>query len=136
MKRPLSTTTMLVTAALLASGLIAVQPAMLASANETRATVQAKLAAHLAAAGIARDTDWTPADAASDLAVLSSPAPETEWEPPAATRLQASGGTTSRAPVGTVVGAPGLGALPYFSFQDFPLTEDTVARVNLGNGIC
>jgi RHS repeat-associated protein len=134
MTRSLSTLTMLVTATLFAGGLITVNSAAPASANETRATVQAKLAAHLAAAGIARDTDWNPAAGASDEEIISSPVPETAWEPPPATRLLGSDGTTSRAPAGTVAGAPGLGALPYFSFQDFPLTEDTVARVNLANG--
>ena len=48
MKRSLSTVTVLVTAVLFASGLVAVQPVASASANETRESVQAKLAAHLA----------------------------------------------------------------------------------------
>ncbi|WP_172582907.1 RHS repeat-associated core domain-containing protein [Subtercola boreus] len=30
--------------------------------------------------------------------------------------------------------SPGLGSLPYFQFQDFSLSDHTVARVNLGNG--
>ncbi|MCI4658075.1 hypothetical protein [Cryobacterium zhongshanensis] len=49
MKRSYSTLTVLVAAVLFASGLAAVQPAGSASANESRASVQAKLAAHLAA---------------------------------------------------------------------------------------
>ena len=134
MKRSFSTITVLVTTVLFASGLVAVQPDLPASANETRASVQAKLTAHLAAAGIARDTGWVPAASASDRAVIASPVPATAWEPPPATRLQGSSDTANRAPAGTVVGAPGLGALPYFSFQKFPLSEDTVARVNLANG--
>ena len=38
------------------------------------------------------------------------------------------------APAGTPVGAPGLGALPYFSFDTTELSVDTIVRVNLGNG--
>lgn len=44
------------------------------------------------------------------------------------------GASINSAPAGTAVGAPGLGALPWFSFDEIPLTTDTVARVNLGNG--
>lgn len=40
----------------------------------------------------------------------------------------------NRAPAGTTVGAPGLGEMPYFTFQDFQLTPDQTARVNLANG--
>lgn len=74
--------------------------------------------------------------------VTSSNPPRIGWQPalPARTQPLAKGkatlGTVSPqlAPSGTTVGAPGLGALPYFSFTQAPLTTDTVARVNLGNG--
>jgi RHS repeat-associated protein len=38
------------------------------------------------------------------------------------------------APSGAVAAAPGVGELPWFSFHDFPLAVDTLARVNLANG--
>jgi RHS repeat-associated protein len=133
MTRSFSTLSLLVTAALLAAGLTTVQTAAPAVAAETRESVQAKLAAHLEKAGISRDTDWAPPAEASESTPEDSVLPETPWEPPAEDR-QLSSGTANRAPTGTVAGAPGLGALPYFSFQDFTLSEDTVARVNLANG--
>jgi hypothetical protein len=40
----------------------------------------------------------------------------------------------AQAPSGTTAAAPGLGALPYFGFEKIPLSNATVARVNLGNG--
>lgn len=38
------------------------------------------------------------------------------------------------APAGTTAGAPGVGELPWFSFEKFPLTTTSVAQVNLANG--
>lgn len=78
-------------------------------------------------------------DSAAGKGQPASNPPEAAWMEPdlAASRTAASGtkgGTANRAPSGTVVGAPGLGALPYFSFDQTPLTTDTVARTNLGNG--
>jgi hypothetical protein len=44
-------------------------------------------------------------------------------------------GVSAAAVAGPVtVGAPGLGALPHFAFEDFELWENTTARVNLANG--
>ncbi|MBF4511427.1 RHS repeat-associated core domain-containing protein [Plantibacter sp. VKM Ac-2885] len=39
-----------------------------------------------------------------------------------------------RAPAGTVAAAPGLGSESYFAFEDFPLSDDTAARINIANG--
>ncbi|GAB3617344.1 RHS repeat-associated core domain-containing protein [Okibacterium endophyticum] len=38
------------------------------------------------------------------------------------------------APPGTPVGAPGLGSMPYFSFEEFDLGDRSTARVNIANG--
>lgn len=45
-----------------------------------------------------------------------------------------TGGQAQRVTGTVTVGAPGIGALPYFSLQDFPLWDDTTARVNIANG--
>jgi len=134
MTRSFSTLTLLVTAALLAAGLTTVEPAAPAVAAETRESVQAKLTEHLEKAGISRDTEWAPPAEASEETPGESVLPDTPWEPPSEDRQLSEEGTANRAPAGTVVGAPGLGSLPYFSFQDFTLSEDTVAQVNLANG--
>jgi hypothetical protein len=39
-----------------------------------------------------------------------------------------------RAPSGTYAAAPGLGIDDYFSFEDFPVSDDTSVRVNIANG--
>jgi YD repeat-containing protein len=59
--------------------------------------------------------------------------PSEAWVPPADDRVL-SGEDASRAPSGTTAGAPGLGELPWFTFQEFALSGDTVARVNVANG--
>ena len=59
--------------------------------------------------------------------------PDAPWEAPAEDRVL--GDDAGRgAPVGTVAAAPGLGELPHYSFQEFPIARDTVAKVNLANG--
>lgn len=80
---------------------------------------------------------WAPADEADDITVPSdSNAPEQAWAPLPSDRLVPTGkqGTANRAPAGTTAGAPGLGELPWFAFQDFNLSTDTSAQVNLANG--
>lgn len=87
------------------------------------------------------DTVWTPPKSAVHAGVVKPNPPTSAWSLPTATRKQhvktsSTSGAASPmlAPTGTTVGAPGLGALPYFSFDQHNLTTDTVARVNLGNG--
>ncbi|MCY7286828.1 MAG: DUF6531 domain-containing protein [Cryobacterium sp.] len=72
-------------------------------------------------------------DAAAAPVPTSNP-PESAWEPSSDSRPTAAPDMANRAPAGTPVGAPGLGALPYFSFDTTELSVDTIARVNLGNG--
>lgn len=95
------------------------------------------------------DDVWVPDDGAVDPA----PLPDETGEIPPVTEAPESpafdwsddlnaldegeaevGEVASRAPAGTPIGAPGLGELPYFSFDEINLSIDTVARVNLGNG--
>jgi RHS repeat-associated protein len=83
----------------------------------------------------AKDAVWTPGTIPAEPADASTPAPELpEWEIPDADRKLGQAVSTQRVPAGTPVGAPGLGALPYMSFEDISLSDDTVARVNLANG--
>ncbi len=83
----------------------------------------------------AKDAVWTPGTIPAEPADADKPAAEpTEWKIPDADRKLSQPVTTQRVPAGTPVGAPGLGALPYMSFEDISLSEDTVARVNLANG--
>jgi hypothetical protein len=79
------------------------------------------------------DDVWEPEGDAAAAEIPDSEAPDEEWTEPPANRVL-SDGTARRAPEGTVIGAPGLGALPYFGFDEISLSADTVARVNLGNG--
>lgn len=74
-----------------------------------------------------------PADAAAAKVPNSDP-PAVAWAPQADSRLSPPEGSANRAPAGTVAGAPGLGSLPYFSFDKTELSTNTVAQVNLGNG--
>lgn len=84
-----------------------------------------------AAAATPRPSGWTPpADAVGRTPDAPNP-PEEQWTPPGSRRLVEPAG---RAPAGTVAGAPGLGELPWFSFQNFELSGDTSAKVNLANG--
>jgi len=77
---------------------------------------------------------WAPPATADDRAyetqnVPGGPVPE------GPTRTFQSDGSQARiAPSGTPVGAPGLGALPYFGFEEYSLSSNMVARVNLANG--
>jgi RHS repeat-associated protein len=83
----------------------------------------------------ANDAVWTPGTIPAEPADVDKPAPApTEWKIPDPDRKLGQAVTTQRAPAGTPVGAPGLGALPYMSFEDITLSDDTVARVNLANG--
>ena len=87
----------------------------------------------------ASDAIWTPPTEAQTVPRSTGPVAESVWTPPAQDRpLTASssgkGGQTNLAPAGTTVGAPGLGALPYFTMEQFPLSDDTVAQVNVANG--
>lgn len=90
---------------------------------------------------VAPETVWTPPE---DAAIAEVPddlnVPNESWAPPTETRLQqerdanARGVTPMGAPAGTLAGAPGLGEMPWFSFQDFQLAPDTSAQVNIANG--
>ncbi len=53
-----------------------------------------------------------------------------------ATKSRVAAATVSpqAAPAGTSVGAPGVGELPWFSFEKFPLTKTSIAQVNVANG--
>lgn len=79
------------------------------------------------------DKPWSPAKGAIRQRNPKSSAPTTEWRLPES-RGKSETALVAKAPAGTVAAAPGLGALPYFSFDEIPLSTDTVARVNLGNG--
>jgi RHS repeat-associated protein len=79
------------------------------------------------------DEVWEPDGDAAAAEIPEAEAPVEEWSEPPANRVL-SDGTAQRAPAGTVVGAPGLGALPYYGFDETSLSADTTARVNLGNG--
>ena len=134
MARPLLLVSVLL-ASLFATSVTSSPSATAAPAEEPRASVAEALAAHLNAAGIPADTDWTPDADAAGLTPPESTLPEESWTPPEASRAVATPeGSASRAPAGTVIGAPGLGSLPSFSFHDIPLSDDTVLQVNLGNG--
>lgn len=51
-----------------------------------------------------------------------------------ASRSAAATVSPQTAPAGTSVGAPGVGELPWFSFEKFPLTKTAIAQVNVANG--
>jgi RHS repeat-associated protein len=82
----------------------------------------------------ARAATWTPESIPAAPDEGTSAGKQTAWTLPPANRTLTAPGTANRAPAGTAVGAPGLGALPYMSFEDITLSDDTVARVNLANG--
>ena len=112
----------------------AVALALVVSGLVVPSSAQAAPPAAPAAARVTPGAAWTPPAAADDTGydganVPSGPVPERP------TRSLADDGAQARiAPGGTVVGAPGLGALPYFGFQEYDLSANMVARVNLGNG--
>ncbi|MBM7024511.1 RHS repeat-associated core domain-containing protein [Clavibacter zhangzhiyongii] len=83
----------------------------------------------------AKDAVWTPGTIPAEPADAGKPVGEqTPWTLPKADRKLSQPVSTQRVPAGTPIGAPGLGALPYMSFQDITLSDDTVARVNVANG--
>ncbi|MEY2848556.1 MAG: putative rhs related protein, partial [Actinomycetota bacterium] len=82
----------------------------------------------------AQAASFTPPAGAVGSAAPESDPPATPWQPQPDTRLQPAPGSAGRAPAGTPVGAPGLGSLPYFSFEKVELTTNTVAQVNIANG--
>lgn len=82
----------------------------------------------------AKAATWTPESIPAAPDEGTSAGKQTAWTVPPANRTLTAPGTANRAPAGTAVGAPGLGALPYMSFEDITLSDDTVARVNLANG--
>jgi RHS repeat-associated protein len=77
---------------------------------------------------------WAPPTAAAGKSAVLSVGPDEEWALPESQTPRSRDGSANRAPAGTIAAAPGLGALPYFSFDQVDLSTDTVARVNLGNG--
>lgn len=81
---------------------------------------------------------WTPPDAADDGAAAPAEPPTTSWaapaEEPRAAQRRSTGTTVQRAPAGTTAAAPGVGALPWFAFDETEISLDLVARVNLANG--
>jgi RHS repeat-associated protein len=117
-------------AGLLISGL-SFSSASATEAEPDEATFNTVLEAEVTAA--AEAAIWTPPEA-TDAVPSEDGVVEDVWEVPAADRVLGKNGAANRAPVGTTVGAPGLGALSYFSFEEFSLADDTVARVNLANG--
>jgi RHS repeat-associated protein len=108
------------------------------SIEEREATPEQEIPAEIVGDPLPTPEDvWAPADEADDIAVPSdSNAPEQAWAPLPSDRLVPTGkqGAANRAPAGTTAGAPGLGELPWFAFQDFNLSTDTSAQVNLANG--
>ena len=83
------------------------------------------------------NTVFTPPASADHNAIPAIDAPDTPWKQ-GTTGSSISGTKKSRVATTQVatasVGAPGLGSLPYFSFDKTELSLDEVAQVNLGNG--
>lgn len=83
---------------------------------------------------------WSPPDDADKGGAPELKVPDEAWEPKEGDRLVASPKDAEKgiapfgAPVGTVAGAPGVGELPWFSFQDFQLSPYSSAQVNIANG--
>lgn len=81
---------------------------------------------------------FVPPKNADSHAIPAVNAPATAWGPTTTVRAsktdKSTGAAPNAAPVGTTVGAPGLGSLPSYAFEKTPLSLDTVAQVNLGNG--
>lgn len=92
------------------------------------------------AAGVRTADAWAPPEDADKAEVPEQDVPDELWAPREASRFvdrpddNARGVAPLGAPVGTVAGAPGLGELPWFSFQDFTLSPYSVAQVNIANG--
>lgn len=88
------------------------------------------------------NTVWTPPETTDDAPAGEPGAPTSGWvaptdEPRAAgqkPRQQDRSSTIQKAPAGTAAGAPGLGALPWFGFDETEISLDIVARVNVANG--
>ncbi len=87
------------------------------------------------------NTPWAPPESTDDVDVADPGAPTTAWTPQVegprggpTTRSRSGSATAQRAPAGTTPGAPGLGALPWFTFDETEVSLDVVARVNVANG--
>ena len=112
--------------ALLAASLVAVSPV----APVAAATVQPW------------NVVFRPLASADKNPIPKTNAPTTPWTPPvrrgssvkATPNTISNAGATPQLVSAGPVGLPGLGALPYFSFDKSALSLDTIARVNLGNG--
>lgn len=84
-----------------------------------------------AAAPDAWNQAWTPPASANGALIPAANPPTSDWDAPASSaRVSSSNARVASA----TVGAPGLGSLPYFGFDQTELSLDTVAQVNLGNG--
>jgi hypothetical protein len=79
---------------------------------------------------------WAPPEDASALIVPEDrEISEEAWAPSEEDRFSSGeSGSQMRAPAGTVAGAPGVGELPCFSFQDLAVSSDSAVRVNISNG--
>lgn len=80
-----------------------------------------------------------PAEAASHPIPEDLNIPESDWQPQPQDRFAGDSGaegdvTLFSAPANTVAAAPGTGELPWFAFEDFALSVESAARVNLANG--
>ncbi|HAQ9610252.1 TPA: hypothetical protein IYE61_002695, partial [Enterococcus faecium] len=84
-----------------------------------------------AAAPDAWNQAWTPPASANGALIPAANPPTSDWDAPASSARTSSSNTRVAA---ATVGAPGLGSLPYFGFDQTELSLDTVAQVNLGNG--
>lgn len=89
------------------------------------------------AAGEPWNTVFTPPASVDHNTIPAIDAPDTPWAPSTTSSSTSTRTRTLLASpqVATAsVGAPGLGSLPYFSFDKTELSLDEVAQVNLGNG--
>lgn len=75
-----------------------------------------------------------PASAVGSVIPEPNPPEDAPWAPPESSRFVDQQAQNRSAPVGTVAGAPGVGELPWFAFQSYPVSGDSIAKVNLANG--
>lgn len=86
------------------------------------------------------NTVFTPPSSANHNAIPPVDAPSTPWKPGAGrTKSPTAAGASAKvaspnAVSSATVGAPGLGSLPYYSFDTTDLSLEATAQVNLGNG--
>lgn len=85
------------------------------------------------AAPVSSSAVFVPPASADQKKVVDPAAPTSMWGAPAM-KTATRGVHPNTAPVGTAVGAPGLGSLPWFSMNKINLSTDVAAQVNLGNG--